>query len=258
MSAVRTVTGERLSSAVLAPMPPGVDRRLLERMRPREVRPLAEPPAGSGLAPVPGTPGPPVLGHTLSYIRYGHAFTRARHAALGPVSWCGFVGEDVVIAAGPDATHAVLTNPEKAYSQDGWRFLVDDFFHRGLMLLDGDDHRTHRRVMQEAFTAPRVRGYVDRTVPVLRETIPTWPHRPAGAHLPDAQAPDPRRRHPRLHGRALRTGGRGGQPGVHGLRPGGQRDRAPRPARHPLPRRAAGTRPARALLHRGPAGEAGR
>ncbi|MDD7927689.1 cytochrome P450 [Actinomycetospora chibensis] len=156
-------------------MPQGVDRRLLERMRPREVRPLAEPPAGSGLAPVPGTPGPPVLGHTLSYIRYGHAFTRARHAALGPVSWCGFVGEDVVIAAGPDATHAVLTNPDKAYSQDGWRFLVDDFFHRGLMLLDGDDHRTHRRVMQEAFTASRVRGYVDRTVPVLRETIPTWP-----------------------------------------------------------------------------------
>jgi cytochrome P450 len=175
VSAVRTVTGERLSSVVLTPMPRDVDRRLLERTRPRRVRPLAEPPAGSGLLSVPGDPGPPVLGHTLSYIRYGHAFTRARHTALGPVSWCGFVGEHVVIAAGPDATHAVLTNPDKAYSQDGWRFLVDDFFHRGLMLLDGDDHRVHRRVMQEAFTADRVRGYVDRTVPVLRETIPAWP-----------------------------------------------------------------------------------
>jgi cytochrome P450 len=175
VSAVRTATCERLSSVMLTPMPSGVDRRLLERVRPRRVVPLAEPPAGSGLAPVPGDPGLPVLGHTLSYIRFGSAFTRARSAALGPVSWCGFAGEHVVTAAGPDATHAVLTNPDKAYSQDGWRFLVDEFFHRGLMLLDGDDHRVHRRVMQEAFTAARVRGYVDRTVPVLRETIPAWP-----------------------------------------------------------------------------------
>ncbi|WP_116711256.1 cytochrome P450 [Actinomycetospora cinnamomea] len=156
-------------------MPGGVDRRLLERVRPRRVEPLDAPPAGSGLAPVPGDAGLPFLGHTLSYIRFGSAFTRARWAALGPVSWCGFAGEHVVIAAGPDATRAVLTNPDKAYSQDGWRFLVDEFFHRGLMLLDGDDHRVHRRVMQEAFTAERVRGYVDRTVPVLRETIPGWP-----------------------------------------------------------------------------------
>ncbi|WP_408630139.1 cytochrome P450 [Actinomycetospora lemnae] len=175
MSVVRTATGERLSSVVLTPMPAGVDRRILERSRPRRVVPLAAPPAGSGLAPVPGDPGPPVIGHTLTYIRFGHAFTRARHATLGPVSWCGFAGEHVVIAAGPDATHAVLTNPDKAYSQDGWRFLVDDFFHRGLMLLDGEEHRVHRRVMQEAFTAPRVAGYVDRTVPVLREAIPAWP-----------------------------------------------------------------------------------
>ncbi|MEJ2864812.1 cytochrome P450 [Actinomycetospora sp. OC33-EN07] len=175
MSLVRTATGERLSSVVLTPMPAGVDRRLFEKTRPRRTEPLALPPAGSGLEPVPGDAGPPVIGHTLSYIRYGSAFTRARHAALGPVSWCGFVGEHVVIAAGPDATHEVLTNPDKAYSQDGWRFLVDDFFHRGLMLLDGDDHRVHRRVMQEAFTAPRIRGYVDRTVPVLREEIPSWP-----------------------------------------------------------------------------------
>ena len=162
VSAVRTVTGERLSSAVLAPMPPGVDRRLLERMRPREVRPLAEPLAGSGSAPVPGTPGPPV-GQTLSY-RYGHAFTRARHAALGPVSWCGFVGENVVIAAGPDATHAVLTNPDKAYSQDGWRFLVDDFFDRGLMLLDGETTAPIGGGHAGGFTAPRSRA-VDRRSP---------------------------------------------------------------------------------------------
>ncbi|CAA9296233.1 MAG: Cytochrome P450, partial [uncultured Actinomycetospora sp.] len=81
--------------------------------------------------------------------------------------------------------------------------------------------------------------------------------RSAGAHLPDAQAADPRRRHPRVHGRTLRAGGRGGQRRVHGVRAGGQRHRPARPARHPLPRGAAGPRAARALLHRGAAGEAG-
>ncbi|MCO5594652.1 hypothetical protein L7F22_048685 [Adiantum nelumboides] len=170
----RRAVRERMSSALLAPLPTEIDRRLLDQVRHASGTPLAAPPPGSGLLPVLGDQGLPGLGRTLEYIRFGSAFTRARFERYGPVSWTGFLGERVVQVAGPEATHAVLTNADKAFSQAGWRFLIDNFFHRGLMLLDFDEHRFHRRVMQEAFTAERLRGYTDETVACVRETVPTW------------------------------------------------------------------------------------
>lgn len=170
----RRAVRERLSSVLLAPLPPAVDRRLLDRARGASSAPFAPPPPGSGLVPVPGDRGLPGLGRTLEYIRFGSDFTRGRFERFGPVSWTGFLGERIVQVSGPEATHAVLTNAEKAFSQEGWHFLIDNFFHRGLMLLDFEEHRFHRRVMQEAFTAERLVGYTDETVACVRETVPTW------------------------------------------------------------------------------------
>jgi cytochrome P450 len=171
---VNRAARERLSSILLAPVPGVVEDKLQALGRQGSATALAEPPAGSGLAPVPGDRGLPFLGHTLEYIRYGSDFTRARHARFGPVSWTGFLNERIVMVAGPEATKAVLTNADKAYSQEGWRFLIDSFFRRGLMLLDFDEHRAHRRVMQQAFTAERLAGYLDQTVSCVRQTVPGW------------------------------------------------------------------------------------
>ena len=41
---------------------------LVERAPASEVRPLAMPPAGSGLKPVMGDSGPPIVGHTLEFL----------------------------------------------------------------------------------------------------------------------------------------------------------------------------------------------
>lgn len=166
---------ERLSSVLLAPLPTRVDEKLLGRARRGRVADLAPAPEGSGLRSVPGNRGLPLLGHTLDYIRFGAEFTRARRARFGPVSWTGFLGERIVQVAGPEATHTVLANADKAYSQQGWQFLIDRFFHRGLMLLDFTEHRAHRRVMQQAFTAERLAGYIGQTVPCVRDTVPAWP-----------------------------------------------------------------------------------
>ncbi len=68
----------------------------------------------------------------------------------------GAFGTRMVIVSGPDATQHVLTNKDKAFSQDGWTYLIDKFFHRGLMLMSFDEHRMHRRIMQEAFTRDRL------------------------------------------------------------------------------------------------------
>jgi cytochrome P450 len=86
----------------------------------------------------------------------------------------GAFGTRMVVVAGPDATQQALTTNAKSFSQDGWTYLIDAFFHRGLMLMSFDEHKMHRRIMQEAFTRDRLAGYVEQLRPTVRATVPRW------------------------------------------------------------------------------------
>jgi cytochrome P450 len=164
----------RTSSLVLLRVPRRVDETLRTMSRSWPVRSLAEAPAGSRLATVKGDQGLPLLGHTLDYIRFGSDLGRERYARLGPVSWMGAFGTQVVVVAGPAATQSVLANKDKAFSQDGWTFLIDAFFHRGLMLMSFSEHLMHRRIMQEAFTRDRLARYVAQVVPRACAGVGSW------------------------------------------------------------------------------------
>ncbi|ASW85495.1 cytochrome P450 [Mycobacterium intracellulare] len=170
---------ERLTSVLLAPAPRVVDDKWRQWSRDWRVRELALAPAGSGLRAVLGDAGLPLLGHTVDYIRFGSEFSRERYERLGSVSWMGAFGTKMVVIAGPDATREAFTSEAKAFSQDGWSFLIDAFFHRGLMLMSFDEHLMHRRIMQEAFTRPRLTGYVGQVAPCVRAAVPAWPTGPS-------------------------------------------------------------------------------
>lgn len=164
---------ERWSSVLTVRAPDRLDAALLARgVAGRRPGPFA--PGPEGLRAVPGDDGTPLLGHALSYVRFGSEFTRARTEKLGPLWWMRSPLGRAIVVTGPEATREVLTNRDKAFSQEGWRSTIDAFFHRGLMLLDFDEHRAHRRIMQEAFTAPRIETYVAETTPVVREVLPSW------------------------------------------------------------------------------------
>jgi len=136
---------------------------------------LADPPSGSGLKPVMGEPGLPGIGKTLSFMRRGPELTLEQYDKFGAVSWTTILGMKVVTVVGPDACQAVLVNKEKKFSQNGWEWFIGPFFKRGLMLLDGDEHHYHRRIMQEAFTRPRLESYLHQLVGIIDERVPEWP-----------------------------------------------------------------------------------
>jgi cytochrome P450 len=123
--------------------------------------PLVMPPLGSGLRPVMGDPGPPIVGYTFKILRDPLAFGRERYDRYGPVSWLKAFGIKMVSLVGPDACAAALLNRDKAFSNgNGWQYFIGPFFRRGLMLLDFEEHLHHRRIMQEAFTNDRLAGYL--------------------------------------------------------------------------------------------------
>ncbi|MET0450613.1 MAG: cytochrome P450 [Mycobacterium sp.] len=132
---------------------------------------LAEPPAGSGLKPVMGDSGLPVLGHMIETFRSGPDYLLQVYRDHGPLHYAYSPALPSVVALGPDATQAVFSNKNKDYSQKGWHPVIGPFFNRGLMLLDFEEHMFHRRIMQEAFTRSRLTGYVEHIDRVASKVI---------------------------------------------------------------------------------------
>ncbi|MDL5154430.1 cytochrome P450 [Actinomycetospora termitidis] len=137
--------------------------------------PLAPPPPGSDLRAVPGDPGAPFVGRSLEFASDMLGFARQRYEQYGPVSWSGAFGRRMVAVLGPDAIGQVLVNKDKYFGNaDGWGFFIGPFFRRGVMLLDFEEHRTHRRILQEAFTKARLGEYLDVMTPRISRSLDDW------------------------------------------------------------------------------------
>lgn len=143
------------------------------RRLPERPAPLAAPPAGSTLAPVPGERGLPWLGNAPQLLRYGPAYELAKYRQFGPVSWMRMFGRPMVHAVGPDAVAQVFVNKDKAFGH-GWEFFIGPFFRRGLMLMDFDEHLVHRRIMQQAFTSDRLAGYFATIAALVGRAVDQW------------------------------------------------------------------------------------
>ena len=122
-----------------------------------------------------GNYGFPFLGHILSSTAEPLEFARRRYAKYGPVSWAGGVGFRVVTLLGPEALETAWINKDKALSSTrGWQPVIGPFFHRGIMLLDFEEHRDHRRIMQQAFTRSALNGYLALTSSGIGQALGSW------------------------------------------------------------------------------------
>jgi cytochrome P450 len=150
-----------------------LERRLLAHEWKTKV--LAKPPVGSDLKPVLGDSGLPLLGHSIEMYRGGPDFALQLYRMYGPVFFSDVPILSLVNVFGPDAIQAVYVNKDKAFSQKGWYPVAGPFFKRGLMMLDFDEHRYHKRIMQEAFTRTRLAGYVEHIDRVVAGVVARWP-----------------------------------------------------------------------------------
>lgn len=119
--------------------------------------------------------GVPWLGRLLDFAKDPVGLMRHQWETYGPVSPFNAAGELGVVVLGPDACDEVLRNKHKAFANGpAWGKIVGPFFNRGLMLLDFSEHHGHRRIMQEAFTRDRLKGYTTRMHPAIAEGMAGW------------------------------------------------------------------------------------
>ncbi|MFF5289773.1 cytochrome P450 [Paractinoplanes globisporus] len=119
--------------------------------------------------------GLPWIGQILAYQRDPVGLYRRHWEHYGPVAPSHMLGKKTAMLLGPDACGEALQNRDKAFANGpAWSQLVGPFFHRGLMLIDFEEHRDHRRIMQEAFTRPRLDGYTRRLHPAIERGMASW------------------------------------------------------------------------------------
>ena len=129
--------------------------------------------APAGLKTVRG----PVLGlpHLLQ-LRYNpiehNAFLRE---AYGDVFRLNVFGIKMYVTAGADMAEQVLVNRDRTFANGpAWSHFIGPFFHRGIMLLDFDEHLHHRRILQHAFTNDALRSYHAVIAPHIRRNLAEW------------------------------------------------------------------------------------
>jgi len=127
------------------------------------------------LAHIPGEDGWPIIGNTFAALKdpLGHA--EAMYRKYGPVYRDQLFGVRSVALLGPEANELVLLDRERNFSSSqGWGFLLDRLFPRGLMLMDFDEHRLHRRALGIAFKPAPMKAYLGALNDGISRRIAQW------------------------------------------------------------------------------------
>ncbi|RJF90341.1 cytochrome P450 [Sphingomonas cavernae] len=134
--------------------------------------------ASSSLDHVPGTDGPPIIGTTLEEIRDPRAFTERMVARHGRVYRTRSFGGRSVQLIGAEANELGFFDRDKLFSSEqGWGPMLNLVFPRGLMLMDFEKHRAHRRTLSVAFKPEPMRRYADALNQGIRTGIVDWSNR---------------------------------------------------------------------------------
>lgn len=127
------------------------------------------------LARMPYEPGLPLVGQTLNFLHRPVEMGLEMYRKHGPVVRGRCFGLDAVALGGPDAMQFVLRNQDNAFSNaGGWEFFIGRFFKRGIMLLDFEEHRFHRGILQAAFKKGALVQYLAGMNPAIARGIAGW------------------------------------------------------------------------------------
>ncbi len=98
------------------------------------------------------------------YETYGPVFRRQDHFGWG------------VTLLGPEANELVLFNRDRIFSSKlGWDPVLDQLFPNGLMLMDFEQHRMHRKTLSVAFKPAPMKAYLAGLNEGIARTVARWP-----------------------------------------------------------------------------------
>jgi cytochrome P450 len=137
------------------------------------------PPKRTSLKHIPGDEGWPVIGRTLAILADPKGEVERMAAKYGLVYRSRVLGETSISVLGPEANELVLFDQSKLFSSThGWGPILGRLFPRGLMLLDFEEHRLHRRALSVAFKSGPMKSYLGKLDTGIAARVAQWKARP--------------------------------------------------------------------------------
>src|SRR5438876_10295570 len=142
------------------------------------------PPKARSLRHIPGDEGWPFIGRTLHILADPKGEVERMSAKYGPVYRSHVLGETSLTVLGPEANELVLFDQQKLFSSTyGWEIVLGRLFPRGLMLLDFDEHRLHRRALSVAFKSGPMKSYLSELDKGIAGRVAQWKAAPGNMLL---------------------------------------------------------------------------
>lgn len=127
------------------------------------------------IAHIPGFDAPPVIGNTLQVLADPEAFDERAYQRFGSVYRNHAFGNWNINLLGPEANELVLFDREKIFSSEqGWEPILHRLFPRGLMLMDFEEHRRHRKALSVAFKPEPMQHYAETLNEGIAPRIGEW------------------------------------------------------------------------------------
>ncbi len=118
-------------------------------------------PGRAALAHIPGDDGPPIIGDTFRFLADPLGLVQAKVRRYGLVHRTRILGIRSVSMLGPEGVGMTLFDQSKLFSSaEGWEPFLGLLFPRGLMLMDFEEHRLHRRALSVAFKSEPLKAYL--------------------------------------------------------------------------------------------------
>src|SRR6201991_2485077 len=137
------------------------------------------PPKRNSLTHIPGDEGWPVIGKTLDVLADPKGQVERSAAKYGLVYRSHIFGETSLLLLGPEANELVLFDQARQFSSMlGWGRILGLLFPRGLMLLDFEEHRLHRRALSVAFKSRQMKSYLADLDRGIAAQVKRWKAQP--------------------------------------------------------------------------------
>ena len=130
---------------------------------------------GNPIDHLPGEDGWPIIGNTLKVLKDPVGSAEAMYHKYGPVFRNRVFGYRSVSLLGPEANELVLFDRDRNFSSSGgWNPILERVFPRGLMLMDFDEHRLHRKALGVAFKPAPMKAYLNALNDGISQRIAEW------------------------------------------------------------------------------------
>ena len=124
---------------------------------------------------IPGSLGLPIVGNLVDAFRYQELFYWQRYWQYGKIFKVRFLGENYVVLIDPEASRLVLKDAADKFSARlGWKTLKPILSEDMVLLQDGAEHRTSRRLILPIFHQQAIASYFDTMKSLVESAVADW------------------------------------------------------------------------------------